>query len=522
MSDITQVVTFLMCDLGLKLDIYFRNCFILAERCGGIMRSSLKSIALICLMPVLVYAKTPKGKLHAQNDADLSEMGSSGVEHNELLDLSDIKPVHSEQKEQKEQKEPPVQSPEMQNATHEVRGPDAVGGIIPVASPLATALGLRSGALLPSGLHEKIYQAQVKMDSPTQARKKMMDEAIAKTSEAMIQEIIGPVRFQKSKNQINDKIIKFSGRFIPVMKTGDLIKDPEGNYNLTITMNVNTKTLESMLKDNGLLYETEATPLILPVVSFVDKIQDRSFRWWKSATPGNPDLLQQNVQIQYLNLEKLLQQNFMDQGFYLERPEASALSFLQTNQRNKDSLSNEDWVQLSNLFKASAIIDGEVRVVPGVNSGEVQLEIQMSARQVTTGRVLAELYRKSTWDQSTVDIWAQKKVHQWVDGTLKDLSQQVKDAWQKGTFSSSVLRLVVRGGLPLSRYQKFKEQIQSQSKSIRQIRERIIGTDEIIFEIDVNGSIAEISNQLQQVNLEDLHFQLAAQDTQSLTLVGRK
>jgi hypothetical protein len=361
-----------------------------------------------------------------------------------------------------------------------------------------------------SGFVEKIYQAQTKSDNPNAAKKRMIDEAIAKTSEALILELIGPARYAKSKNEIQNKVIKQTARFIPVMKTNELSKDNEGNFVLTVTMQVSVRNLETILKEQGLLYEMETTPIILPLVNYLDQVQGKTYRWWRSVRDNE-------LNQQYSNLEKYLQRNFVDQGFYVERPNATGLELLRPIIFDKDSFTPENWTQLAQLYKVSALIEGEIRVVnPQGTSESMGIEIQLLARQIATGKVLAELYRKGQWDKR--DFWNQKRVQQWVDGTFKDLAVQVKESWQRGTFSSSVLKLIVKGGLPLIRFQKFKEQIQSQSRSIRQIRERVIGNDELVFDIDVTGNSSDLSGQLQSVVFDDQKFQLFATDAYSITL----
>jgi hypothetical protein len=377
-----------------------------------------------------------------------------------------------------------------------------MGSLVPISTPTPSANG--------SGLVERVYHAQMKSDSANSAKKKMIEEAIAKTSEAVIQEIIGPVRFQKSKNDIQNKLMKQTGRFIPVMKTGEIGKDAEGNFTLAVTMQVSLKTLELILKEQGLLYEMEATPIILPMVNYIDQVQNKSYRWWRSIRDADQGQ-------QYSNLEKYLQRSFGEQGFYVERPNGTGLELLRPSVFDKDNFTPEDWTQLAQLYKVSAFIEGDIRVVvPPGTSDSMGLEIQLLARQVSTGKVLAELYRKGQWDKR--DFWNQKRVQQWVDSTFKDLAVQVKESWQRGTFSSSVLKLIVKGGLPLSRFQKFKDQIQSQSRLVRQIRERVIGADELVFDIDVTGNTSDLSSQLQTVIFDDQKFQLFAADAGSITL----
>jgi hypothetical protein len=361
-----------------------------------------------------------------------------------------------------------------------------------------------------AGYVEKVYHAQIKAENGNVAKKKMLDEAMSKTSEALVQEIIGPDRYQKFKNEIQNKILKQTARFIPVLKTTDIKQEADGQFSLDVTMQVSLKNLEAILKEQGLLYEMESTPIILPVVHYIDQVQGKSFRWWRSMRDAD-------LNGHYNNLERYLQKNFVEQGFFVERPNGTGLDLLRPALFDKDSFTNEDWLQLAQLYKVSAIIEGEIRVLmpQGVTDNQ-GIEIRLLARQINTGKVLAELLRKGQWDSR--DFWNQKRVQQWLDSTFKDLAVQVKESWQRGTFSSSVLKLIVKGGMPLTRFQKFKEQVQSQSRSIRQIRERVISAEELVFDIDVTGNTSDLSTQLQMVSFDDQKFQLQVTDSSSITL----
>ncbi len=452
---------------------------------------------LVNFFNVFTSAKTPlSGKKIAQTEAELNELGSTGVDKNILLQKGfDVK-IHSGERNP---------SSVIQNKNNFKNS----SGVNENLLNQQQQLGLRDGGILPSGLIEKIYVAQIQGESPSQSKKKMTDEAIAKTAESLIADLVGAEQIQKNKTAYQDKIIKNSGRFIPLIKTNEISKDQNGNYNLTITLNANLKVLESMLKENGLFYVNESMPQILPLMGYLDLSQGQSFKWWKENSKDPELRLYEN---QYLMMEKLFIQSFSEQGFKVQRPENYGLSIIPQDLAQKDQLTNEDLVRFSLLFKSPVIVEGEIRKIlisqnsnsNSIRGNSYQLEINLNARQAVSGRVLAELVRKSNWENVIGDVWSHKKVQQWVNGIMKDLSSQVKEAWQRGTLATTTIKLVVKGGVSPMFSQKFKETILNQSKFVRQIRERLISFEETIYEIDISGSYVDVANPLQTISISGL------------------
>jgi hypothetical protein len=287
----------------------------------------------------------PNGKVVAQSEAELNELGSTGVDKNILLEKGfEVKPNSQDR----------MPSSVPANKNMNLNNSTGSNG----ASATQLQLGLRDGGVLPSGLLEKIYVAQMQGDSPSQAKKKMTDEAITKTAESIIADMVGAEQIQKNKLAYQEKIIKNSSRFIPLIKTNEISKDQNGFYNLTITLNANLKVLENMLKDNGLFYVNDSMPQILPLVSYLDLSQGQSFKWWKENSK-DPEL--RYYENQYLIMEKIFIQNFSDQGFKVQHPENNGSSLIPQDLAQKDQMTHEDLVRFSLLFKSPVIVEGEVR-----------------------------------------------------------------------------------------------------------------------------------------------------------------
>jgi hypothetical protein len=134
----------------------------------------------------------------------------------------------------------------------------------------------------PSDFIEKTYDGVSESENGTMARKEIVDNATEKVTSDLLHELLGDAKFNKNRTLLNTKIFKNSGRFIPVIKAGDLIKAEKG-YKLSVFLQVNTKTLEAMLLENGLLYEFDSLPSILPMISIHDRVREKKVIWWSGV-----------------------------------------------------------------------------------------------------------------------------------------------------------------------------------------------------------------------------------------------
>ncbi len=376
----------------------------------------------------------------------------------------------------------------------ESRSPDA----IPTLS--TTGTGSERSAILPVGVVEKIVEGTTNVEGATQARRKIIDEATFKASEQIIQTILGEARYKKNKNVIVDKIFRQASRYIPVIKTGDLMKTAEGQR-LTVTLQINTKVLETLLQEQGLLYDNESAPMMIPFVGIEDQVRGENYRWWKAQNPVH-------LQAMADYLENQLQKSLFGLGFYVQRPGASEMRHLVPSVYQQELLTPEQIQSLATRWSIPLAMQGDF-ILRKDNGGEIVMDLRLSVLQVSTGRVLAQLYRQNKLaPKENLETLNLKKSLAFVVQAYKDLGQQMLEAWQRGVLTSTLVRLEIQGALPLNKYELFKEALKNSNRSIRQVRERVITSQGVLFELEINGAVGDLTNSLNHVMAGDRNFRL--------------
>ncbi|MEY4616950.1 MAG: hypothetical protein RJB66_1910 [Pseudomonadota bacterium] len=377
----------------------------------------------------------------------------------------------------------------------EVRSPDAVSK---TATTSASAFEKTSG--LPAGFIEKVYEGKTKVESPVQARRKIVDEATLKVSEDVVQSILGDARYKKNKSLIVDKVFRHTSRFIPVIKTSEPVATEEGQK-VTVTLQINAKLLESLLQEQGLFSDNESAPMMIPFISIDDQVRGEGFAWWR---PSNAMGLKTMGEF----LESNLQKNLFAMGFYVQRPNAANMRLMIPSGYQYDSLTNEQIYSLCNRWGIPLVMTGDLTIHRDQNY-EIVFDFRLAVTQVGTGRVLAQLYRQNKLSKNeTLDNMSLKKNLGFVLQAYKDIGQQLSDAWEKGVLTATLVRLEVKGSMPINKYDSFKDALKASNRSIRQVRERVIASQSVLFELEINGTAKEIANSLTLIKAGDSTYRL--------------
>ena len=67
----------------------------------------------------------------------------------------------------------------------------------------------------------------------------------------------------------------------------------------------------------------------------------------------------------------------------------------------------------------------------------------------------------------------------------KDLGQQIKIAWQKGTFGAELVQLKISGNISFDKYKDLKSKLSS-LKQVKSLKERLFEPNSVEFEVDVS------------------------------------
>ena len=351
-------------------------------------------------------------------------------------------------------------------------------------------------------LVERIYEGVSKNENLVQARTEITAEAFEHISEDLMKEIIGEKKYTRNKAVIQNKIIKNSARYIPFSRPGEM--KPEGDgFRMSIAIKVNLDDLQSLLLENGLFYESDGTPTVLPVVRWNDKSNAKAYVWWADKMdPSHVFLAEQNR-----NLETSLKSAFAKNQFYVQRPGLFQYSQILSAAFKSDHWTADDLQIVGQKMGVQIVVDGEVFISKSTERSEAQkIEIKLSAIQVMNGRTIAEVSRQFETETGSFEVVVEKKMKEVLEQASTDLSGQVFEAWSRGAIGASLYKLTVRGQIPLGQQEAFKEALKSKVREIKNIKERLISTEELVYELDSAMTPKDLALKLKDFEVSGLKF----------------
>jgi hypothetical protein len=353
----------------------------------------------------------------------------------------------------------------------------------------------------PVDLLERIYSGSSKEATPQAAKNDIQNQAAQKISEELIKEFIGEDRFIKNKNQIQNKIIKNSARYLPLSKPSNILPEGEG-YKMSVTLRISVKDLKQMLQDQSLLSEHDTIPVVLPMITLIDKVQGRSFQWWMPAEKSRLAFLLKQGRA----LESSLRASFQTKNFYVLKPIEAGLgvSVPRVFQGEKNGL--EDVEFFAQFFNAPVIIDGQVVISKEEKGGAYRIDLRMTAIQVSNLRAIADVSRHFTTEMGTFEMAVDKKLREVLESTSSDLASQVFEVSQKGSLGTSVIRLTIQGAPSLPYLETLKEKIRSQINQVKNMRERFVAADSMSYEIDTSVSMLELAQKIESLDFNGVRL----------------
>ncbi len=338
-------------------------------------------------------------------------------------------------------------------------------------------------ALAEKNLVERVYEAQSRDKNPVTAKTEMINQATERVSEDLIKEIIGESKYSRNKSLIQTKILKNSARYVPFSKPGELVPlTPEDGYKMSVALRVSIDDLQSLLLENGLFYESDTTPVVLPTIRLLDRVNSKTFAWWADTESGSGKAF---LFKEGRSLEDALKSAFMKHNFYVLKPQVMHFTEFLPPAARAESLRKEEWQTLAQKMGAQIQIDGDLTFSKSQERSEaVTIVLKMTALQVMNSRVIAEVSRQFETEAGAFEAVVDRKLKEALESTSQDLAAQVFEAWQRGSLGASLYRLSVRGRLPLLRQEALKEALKDKVREVKNVRERLISSDGVVYEVD--------------------------------------
>ncbi|MNK08031.1 hypothetical protein D3C87_259540 [compost metagenome] len=362
-------------------------------------------------------------------------------------------------------------------------------------------------------LLERSFSGVSKATTPVAARKDIQEQASLKVSEEVIKELIGEERFSRNRTLILNRIIKNSGRYIPFSKPSELKTDSDG-YKMSVAMKISLRDLKQLLQTNSLLSENDATPVVLPLISWVNRVEGKSYRWWQGGSDENIFLIKEGRRF-----EDALRSSFQKNGFYVIKPSESGIGKNLPSDFQTEKVNSDDAQFFAQYYNAPLLVDGQVTLEKGSKSNKYAIEIRLTAIQVSNNRAIADVSRKFETDSGSFETVVDKRIKEVVEAASNDLTSQVFEAWQRGSIGTSVIRVTVKGKSTLPLMENFKNKIRTQITQVKNIRERVVTSDFLSFEVDTSVSSAELMTKLEALNMDGKKLSKVSESSNEIVLM---
>lgn len=355
-------------------------------------------------------------------------------------------------------------------------------------------------------LTERQMTFSVENASPEDGKRQALNKAFSQISEELGKDFLGEERFTKNRSVILSRILKSSAKYIPYSKAtviaGSTANTPTAQ-NIRVEMKISRSNFKQLLQDFGLLSQGEAQPVVIPYITWTDHVKSKSYRWWKDRFDLSADSLVRNERI----LEQGFKSSFYKSGFYSWKPlEVSLWNQLPTLFQS-ERLTPEDFQMLGQYFQAPLAVEGQITINKSAERADrYAIDIKWMAFLTENGKVVGDVSRQFLTEAGPEDRVVDKKIKEVLETTATDLSNQIFEAWQKGTLSAKTLRLTVRGSMGMKSQESLRQKIGSEIILVKSIRERAISKDQISYEVESPASALELAQKMNHFEFENKKY----------------
>ncbi|MBN8537264.1 MAG: hypothetical protein J0M15_09435 [Deltaproteobacteria bacterium] len=341
-------------------------------------------------------------------------------------------------------------------------------------------------------LIERSYTISSEKESLIEAKKEIMEKAVQSAVEDISRDIIGEERLTKNKTIFQTRVVSKASKFIPFSK----VTEPEvldKKTTQTIFLKVSLQELKNILKENRILEEIDQKLNILPLVHFENMLSGKKYRWWSKQDEGWKKIS--------LSFESQLQKNLLKSGIFLQRPTFFEFQNSMPTIMAGEKWAMEDLIYLGKWYQSPFILEGSVSV-KNTNKKSIQnvLFMKLTLIQAQQGKVVLDIQRQYDLpvfkEDHKLETWIETKIAEEVDSISLDLSQQLDEILQRGILNTQKIRLQFKMTSRPLRIENIKEKMKAFSSLIKNMREREITSQFVVYEVDFSGSVQELQNKI--------------------------
>ena len=375
-------------------------------------------------------------------------------------------------------------------------------------------LGFRAAAFSGIEIIEKEISTEA-ADKALAARR-----AVGEVSWDLARAALGEQKLQKNKRKIKKRIIDNKNRYVLSTKAAAPELQEDGSFLTRVTMGVSRKNLQALLVEHNLFYSSQGVSCLLPVVSFEASLETKeSYLWWREpwekpapapkdsapaaasgaapaaalAGAGKPALPRRMAAFFFEALGRRL----LDEGFYALDPVFSrSYEHLPESAIPKGSLLKH-FEPLARLLRCDIIISGSVRVNRDGNRFLSFLYFKIF--NIKTRQILFQIRKRFALASLSKEA-AEREIYSLLkENIFKNFAYQLALDKEKGSLDLSRMLLNVQGPLNYYQKEKLKAALIKYIPAIKDLQERFLASNRIIYEMESAEDMAVIAKSLKSL-----------------------
>lgn len=365
---------------------------------------------------------------------------------------------------------------------------------------VCSAYGQEKTNIIPFSIEESSKQTNI-----SSAKRDIYRKAVEQATKEQILQMIPEEQYLKKEREIGRKILNQSGKYIPYYKITTPVKRGDLYY-ANVNLQLSPNYLQKLLEIEGLLFLKEGSRLVLPLITYLDQKESRSYKWWLGVEIPKVSLLWKESR----EFNKVLKHSFWRKDLNLMEASFAQLGALFPQAYRYETYRTEDIKFIGNYFQAQIVLLGSVKYSSSEsNSLAGRIRIRLKAVLSGSGRVVAEIAK----DQETAvgeysKVLRETAVNMY-ETVATEMAEQIIKSWQKGLFGTSRVRLAINGNFNYKQLEGLKKQLLKQNLNIKNLKERLFAPKQVVFELDITGGGKSLAKQLREFRFAGKQFKVS-------------
>lgn len=324
--------------------------------------------------------------------------------------------------------------------------------------------------LLMSRAYAQVIDRSVTVENPDTTGKtsvaQLTEQATLKMAEGLVIEYVGTEAYNRNKKVLTANVIKNASKFTPTQKASDPERGPFG-VRLTVEYRINLTDFRKLLADAGMFSKTRLANQAVSFMNIEDESGNRIAVSWKKG--GNREAVDWMREWSD-DFKKVFEK--AGYGFNKNINPAWLETF-------NEGSSVQDVLNKNTMPKAF-LLWGTGKVVTNKLNGEKTLVVQTRFYSQDHKKEVSDSARRFPLKDDghpKFEIWAQELVAQLDEIDIKSLSQE------------ALLKVIVKGAIPLTEQDQFKQLLTNSSSLIKSISERRFESNQIVYEVETDAAV---------------------------------